>query len=231
LTRDTFGIKIPLVSEMAVRLTRNERRAQTRADLVAAARRVFLKDGFHAASLDGIAEDAGYTKGAVYSNFESKDDLFLALLDAHFAERASAYPDVFRDHDGLEGSLRAVARFMAEAEEREPRWAPLLLEFWTHASRNDALRRAVVERRERFLEAIARLIDELGARHGVHYRLPAKEIARGSAALARGVALERLLDPDGSSADAFEEMHTAYVTGLLKARDESEPSRDGRGER
>src|SRR5687767_15759101 len=62
------------------RLTREESKARTRADLLRAASRLFVRNGFVATSLADIAEEAGLTKGAVYSNFESKEDLFLALL-------------------------------------------------------------------------------------------------------------------------------------------------------
>ena len=63
------------------RLTRAERREQTRDDLIAAADRLFVEGGFHATSLDQIAAAAGYTKGAVYSNFASKEDLFFAVYE------------------------------------------------------------------------------------------------------------------------------------------------------
>ena len=67
---------------MATRpLTRAERREQTRDDLIAAADRLFVEGGFHATSLDQIAAAAGYTKGAVYSNFASKEDLFFAVYE------------------------------------------------------------------------------------------------------------------------------------------------------
>src|ERR671936_541012 len=72
---------------MATRLTRGERKDRTKTDLVEAARAVFLRRGFHTASLDEIAEEAGYTKGAVYSSFGSKDELFLAVLDDLFRPR------------------------------------------------------------------------------------------------------------------------------------------------
>jgi AcrR family transcriptional regulator len=62
------------------RLTREESKAQTRGDLLRAANRLFLRRGFHATSINDVAEAAGVTRGAVYSNFETKEDLFLALL-------------------------------------------------------------------------------------------------------------------------------------------------------
>ena len=69
------------------RMTQEERRAQTRDAVLAAAGRVFAKRGFHGASLDAIAEDAGVTRGAVYYNFADKEELFLELLDRRCAER------------------------------------------------------------------------------------------------------------------------------------------------
>lgn len=198
------------------RLTHAERRQRTRADLVATGHSVFLERGFHGASLDEIAEQAGYSKGAVYSNFAGKDELFLAVLDAQFEQRARILADVLLEQERLEDSYRAVARSIAEADEGEPRWTPLLLEFWAHASRRPELRSAVAERRERFFTIIAGLIAELGSRHGVEFKLPPKEIARGSNALARGIALDRLLAPGTAPTDLFEEMHTAYAMGLTR---------------
>ncbi|HTE69939.1 MAG TPA: helix-turn-helix domain-containing protein, partial [Actinomycetes bacterium] len=64
---------------MAVRLSRAERREQTRQELLTAAEACFVSRGFHATSVDQVAERAGYTKGAVYSNFASKEDLFFAV--------------------------------------------------------------------------------------------------------------------------------------------------------
>src|SRR5512143_1004697 len=68
-------------------LTHAQQNAETRRRLLASARRIFLRKGFHAASLADVAKDAGYTKGAVFSQFESKADLFLALLEMRSSER------------------------------------------------------------------------------------------------------------------------------------------------
>src|SRR5688500_775508 len=81
------------------RMTRSEQRAANGRRLTAAARRVFLRDGFHGATLDQVAEEAGFTKGAVYSRFDSKAALFLALLD-----------------ERTEQNLRQYARLADEAE-------------------------------------------------------------------------------------------------------------------
>jgi hypothetical protein len=125
-----------------------------------------------------------------------------------------AYAGFLFDQPTAEEAYRAVARFMVEGDERDPGWTPLLSEFMVHASRHEALRRQVVESRERFLDAIAGLIERLCAKHDVEFRLPAKEIARGSGAIARGLFVERLMSPGSVSPELFEEVHVAYMRGL-----------------
>jgi AcrR family transcriptional regulator len=203
------------MSVAAKRVSRQERRERTRAELVGAARAVFLRHGFHAASLDQIAEEAGYTKGAVYSNFASKDDLFVAVLEGHFSDRVRAYETLVLDAASSEDAYRAVARYWHDANEREPEWSRLVVEFLAHASRDDQLRHEVKRVREQGLDAIARLVDGLAARFGVRYTIPTRDMVRGSGALNRGLAVEQLLDPD-LSVEAFEEMHVAYMRGLTR---------------
>ena len=64
---------------------RSERRARTRAQLLSAAARVYARRGFDGATLDEVAEEAGFTKGAVYDHFGSKENLLFALLDEHLS--------------------------------------------------------------------------------------------------------------------------------------------------
>ena len=199
---------------MATRLTRPERKAATRRELLDAARTVFLRRGFHGASLDEIAEEAGYTKGAVYSNFAGKDDLYLALLQAHYEQRAEAYVAMMRDEASFEEAIHAVGRFMADADANEPDWLPTLAEFVAHASRDESLRRSYVGVRERFLAAMADVIAALCERHGLALRVPSLEAARASSVLARGYSAEGRLDPRAVSSDMFVELHAAFMRGL-----------------
>jgi AcrR family transcriptional regulator len=202
----------------APRLTRPEQRERTRGDLLDAARTIFERHGFHRASLDQIAEEAGYTKGAVYSHFTGgKDELFLAVLDRHIDERVPTYAETILAEDSFEASVRAIARHIVALGERDPAWTPLLVEFWTHASHDPALRDAVRERNERQMRAIAALIDELATRHGVTYALPTLEVVRGSSALARGMGLERLVSPGAPLGAMFEELFVAQMIGLARS--------------
>jgi len=203
------------------RLSRPERRERTRGDLLAAARTVFERYGFHRASLDQIADEAGYTKGAVYSHFPGgKDALFLAVLDRHIDERVPTYAEIILSQDSFEASLRAIARPLVALGAKDPGWTPLLVEFWTHASHDADLRAAVQKRNDRQMRAIAALIDDLAARHGVTYALPTVEVVRGSSALARGMGLERLVSPDAPLGATFEELFVAQMTGLARSAPE-----------
>jgi AcrR family transcriptional regulator len=203
-----------------MRLTRDERREQTRKDLLAAARQVFLERGFHGASLEEISAVAGYTKGAVQSNFESKDELFLAVFDEYSADRVRTFVESVLESRTFEEGVRSAASVAWQGAREEPRWIPVLTEFWTHASHREPIRRAMSERHEHAMGALAALIEELATRHGLAFTIPAREIARGSSALVRGLELERTLDPELGDARHFEEIWTAFVTGLARPREE-----------
>ena len=207
---------------MAVRLSRSERKEQTRDGLVAAARHVFVERGFHRASLDEIALEAGYTKGAVYSNFADKDALFLAVLDAHYERRVEEYTGIMLEGRDYDGAARELARFIAEADAREPRWLPLLSEFIAHAARHDEVRRAYNATRQRFLDAIAGLIDATQDRYGVTYVVAPLDIARASSVLIRGFSAERQLEPDAVPPELFVELHTAFLRGLIATEGSTE---------
>ena len=155
---------------MSPRLTRSQRQEQTRSQLIEAALRVFLRRGFHGASLDEIAEEAGYTTGAVYSNFKGKDDLFLAVLDAEAHRRFPLHSALMLDASSIEEGLRASAREMAQYAREHPGWTGVYVEFWTHASRRPQLRAKVAEQHERLLGTVGGLVAEWASRWSSHCR-------------------------------------------------------------
>jgi AcrR family transcriptional regulator len=133
------------------RLTQEERRQQTRAEVLAAAGRVFAKRGFHGASLEAIAEDAGVTRGAVYYNFADKEELFLKLLDRRCAERAQDLREVFADTDpgdvdAASRQAQLAAQHALDAMTGDAEWRALYLEFLAHAARDPDFRRAFARR-------------------------------------------------------------------------------------
>src|SRR6266581_6370182 len=104
----TNPVKMSPVKMSPVKMSRDEQVERNRQLVLAAARRVFLARGYAGATLDAIAEEAGFSKGVVYSQFDSKADMFLALLEARINERAEQHD---RLADALEGHrvVRAVA--------------------------------------------------------------------------------------------------------------------------
>src|SRR4029450_12282546 len=114
------------------RLTRAEKSVQTRAQLMASARQLFLRRGFHAASLELVAEEAGFTIGAVYSRFGSKADLFLAILDEHIDRIVAEVAQVAEVDQplGAHAELLAGRRMALLGPGRE--WCPLVLGVCSH---------------------------------------------------------------------------------------------------
>jgi AcrR family transcriptional regulator len=141
------------------RKTQAERREETRELLLAAAAGVFAQRGFHATSLDAIAEEAGFSRGAVYYNFTDKEELFLELLDRRCAERAQDLRAVFAEtpEDDVAATSRQAqlaAQNALDAMTGDPEWRALYLEFLAHAARDTAFRRRFSKRSQEMRSAL-----------------------------------------------------------------------------
>jgi AcrR family transcriptional regulator len=176
------------------RMTREERRVRTREDLVDAADRLFTANGFHATTVDAIAADAGYTKGAVYSNFASKEDLFFAVYERRVDAAVRASERLLADL----GTSAAIDRAAADGASRKGRddgWLAVFFEFWSHVLRHPELR-------DRFARIHARNQAPFAAalkRDGVAPTgtdVAPDELVVAAMAMDVGLALERLVRPD-----------------------------------
>jgi AcrR family transcriptional regulator len=195
------------------RLTRAEKSAQTRAQLMASARQLFLRRGFHAATLELVAEEAGFTIGAVYSRFGSKADLFLAILDEHIDRIVADVAKVATLDQPLGAHAELLAGRRMELLERERDWFPLVLEFWSHAARDERLRREFAARHERLVTVYAGLIEADYARLGLPLPMAPEVLARAVVAMGNGVALERLADPGRVPEGLLSTMAVAFLRG------------------
>ena len=194
--------------------TRKERQAHTRARLMRSAASVAAERGLERASLAAVAEHAGYTKGAVYANFESKEDLFLAMLDARFAERLAELDRILSTEDDPDTQAReAAAGFMA-AIAAEPEWERLFFEFAVHAARHEEFRLELVARYRGMRRRIAELLERRAERLGIEPAIPAEQVATMTFAMANGIALERMLEPDAVEDWMAPEMMAAFFSGL-----------------
>jgi AcrR family transcriptional regulator len=169
------------------RMTRAESQAQTRSQLVATARRMFFEDGYHPTSLEKVADAAGYSKGAVYSNFRNKDELCAAVLDEIRAERFAEVLGLVSQSDRFE-----AIRGWAERVIGDPGWTPLEAEFALHARQNEQLRTQLAERLDNILQMLANGIESAD---DLDMRMPSREAATVMLALGVGLGLMRSIDP------------------------------------
>lgn len=187
------------------RLTRSERQAQTRAALLDAGGRVFVERGFGGASVEAIAAAAGYTRGAFYSNFGSKEELFAELLQERVYAR---YADMIaRGERGAASTLREVGEELANIQaDGDGRWLfRLWLELLAHAGRDDRFRAIAAgfwsENRRRMAGLIAASYGDAGP--------PAdpERLATAMIALDIGLALQHFVDERGAPLDLYPELY------------------------
>ncbi len=162
---------------------------------------VFAREGFHAATLDDVAAEAGLTKGAVYSNFAGKRDLFLALFEEQVTRRAqiarAALLDTAHEHGAaVSAPVAALADRLGRFAAAEPAWQLLYIEFWLFAMRNPDAHRLLAEARHRLREAIAELAEEVERRYGLDTGISGARWATIVLGLSNGFALERLVAPE-----------------------------------
>src|SRR5215469_1761165 len=147
------------------RKTQAERREETRELVLAAAARVFAKRGFHATSLDAVAEAAGFSRGAVYYNFADKEELFVELLDRRCAERAQDLRAVFAgtpedDVAATSRQAQLAAQHALDAMTGDPEWRALYLEFLAQAARDAAFRSRFSRRSTEMRSALEEVVVE-----------------------------------------------------------------------
>ena len=193
-------------------LTRARRREMTRRHLMDAAAAVFARDGFHGASLDDVAATAGFTKGAVYSNFASKDDLFIAVFeDRQQREEEEMQRTLTEAEQPYEMDDQQMSRVRSVIDRTwDDEWTALYLEFVLYARRNPEAQRKLAAAVQRQREATIAMLQEAYAGVGAEPDLPVPTAATLSVALFDGLALGRLADPT-----AFDEKLLADALAFL----------------
>ncbi len=149
------------------RLSRKEQQAHTRRALLEAATRVFSRHGLAQGSVEQVAAEAGFTKGAFYANFRSKEELFLAILDERFAERVQAIDELMARGGPMEEQAAAGGAEFQDYVRGDPEWERLFFEFAAHAARDDGFRRAFVARCRTLADRIAEAVAAARRRGGL----------------------------------------------------------------
>lgn len=176
------------------RLTRAESQARTREQLVDTAKELFLRDGYSVTSLEKVADEAGYSKGAVYSNFRGKDELCLAVLDRIHDEQVNLVAGALAGAEGMEGLLTAFQAW-AERSIGDEAWTALEVEFATNARRDPHVRAELASRDKAIRDTIADLLAGYAERFGITLPMPAGDAATALLSLGIGLGVQRAIDP------------------------------------
>jgi AcrR family transcriptional regulator len=200
------------------RLTRKEKQAHTRACLMKSAAKVFATRGLEQASIDEVAEDAGYTKGAFYANFKSKEELFLAMLDERFAKRIADIEEVIAgEGTPAEKAQRGGDKF-AHMLRADAEWERLFFEFSAYATRDEEFREELVTRYRAMREQMAAALSA-HEEEGKEKTLSFHEVATLVCVMGNGFALEKLLEGDAVPDELYGTLLKIFFTGLEALRD------------
>ena len=202
---------------MPKRLTRQESQARTQAQLMAAGARVFARAGFEAASVEEIAEAAGFSRGAFYANFQSKEDLFLAILEERRRAELAGLLAMFEGDAPLPERLAKVREHYAgHAEDRD--WCLLSVEFQMLVVRNPKIRERVAGIYREYRAAATRLVAQIFVDSGVPAPAPPETLAAALMALSEGLSLHQLVDPKSVSAARVGETLDYFFSQLIASQ-------------
>ena len=199
----------PAFARPARQVSRQKARTEiTRRRLLAAATEVFARDGFEASRLEDIASRAGYTRGAFYANFQSKEDIFFALLEQWVTERIADLNAVLRRSRDPEDLFRNLRRHYAEMT-RDRTLSLLSVEFKLFAIRHPRTHQNLLARHRRLRSIRAKFVRRVAKLLGRTLPVSCVAVATGLGALANGLVMEHSLDSEG-----FTEHDIEYLLGL-----------------
>ncbi|GAA3541985.1 TetR family transcriptional regulator [Aeromicrobium flavum] len=176
------------------RVSRAERQRQTRERLIEVAREMFLAVGYAGTSLDKVAVEAGFSKGAVYSNFAGKEELCMAALDVIHAEKIRLVQQVFTEETSLEARLKSFVEW-SRSGLGEPQWTALEVEFAAVARHNPWVASELVKRHREVRRLIGQLISATIEEADLETTIPVEHVATALLALGAGLGGLRALDP------------------------------------
>jgi AcrR family transcriptional regulator len=204
------------------RLNRAEAKARTRELLITSAARTFAEKGFAGASVDEIAEAAGFSVGALYSNFANKEQLFLAVLSTRAVSRVAEAAHILDDSEtGIQDPLEALGRLLIDVADKDIGFAQLQAEFWLYAVRNPSVLETFAARMQEPREALKRLVGTKIERDGNPGDVPVSNVAVVVHALFQGLVQQRRVDPASVPDELFGQALGWLFTGL-KTKDQGE---------
>jgi AcrR family transcriptional regulator len=200
------------------RLRRTEAKAETRRRLLKAAEAAFRRDGYHATSLDRIAAEAGFTTGAVYSTFDSKADVMLALIAARATRRLEVMREVIAQDSDPEDLLAEFSHRYATQAVAERDWSATVVEFMVVVGRDEGLRARYAEHHDASREAIASAIRGVLEKTGTRMAMSPRQMATTMMSLNIGLTVESLLAPAEVTQDLYVDAQLALRRGTSVER-------------
>ncbi|MEV0332537.1 TetR/AcrR family transcriptional regulator [Nocardia sp. NPDC050717] len=176
-------------------MTRKESHALTRERLVETAKRLFLADGYNVTSLEKVATEAGFSKGAVYSNFATKHELGLAVIDVVHGERAESLAEAIMAKDTMAARIDSFARW-ADENIGDVGWTALEVEFATSTRHLPEVRAELAIRRRSLTAMLGSLVQVQADEMGFELPIPAEEAALQLLSLGIGLGVQRAIDPE-----------------------------------
>ena len=205
------------------RLTRKQKQAHTRECLMHSAARVFARRGLQQASIDEVAEDAGFTKGAFYANFKSKEELFLAMLDERFAKRIEDIERVVAGEGSTAQKARRAGDQFVQRLSADREWERLFFEFSAYAARDEDFREELVTRYRAMRDQIAAALQAEAEEAEKEPVLGFDQVASMVSMMGNGFALEKLLEGDAVADELYGTMLMIFFAGLDALKSASPP--------
>lgn len=201
-----------------IKVNKNETRTrETRELLLKAAETIFVRDGYEGAELGEIAALAGRTKGSIYANFKSKEDIFLALIEQHTARSRAKMEGMLAESDSIEGNLAALRRFYLEQVE-DKAWALLFLEFKLFSIRHPESKEKLLKHFEavRGTGRETRLAEVLGAAGTGEDSLSRVMAVHALSPMLSGLVIETNFVPDLFEEEAVRKITNRVFDALLE---------------
>jgi AcrR family transcriptional regulator len=197
------------------RLTRAETKARTRALLLDAAAQVFARKGFAGASVEDIAETAGFSIGALYSNFSGKDEVFIELLSSRNSSRLTeAATLVSENSDSIQDVQAAMSRYLVEVADKDIDLAALQAEFWLYAIRRPEFQESLAAQFRSNRDGLAKVLTDRAKDRGQPTAAPFGDIATVLLAMFQGLVQLRRTDPELVPDDLYGQAAHWLFTGL-----------------
>lgn len=205
-------------------LAKQVQKEQTRALLVDAALRVFAEHGYEEATVEDIAGAAGYSKGAYYFHFASKEDIFLELLEQWIVEQTERLKAFDEATPAAAALLETIEAFLSYGE-RDSVWPPLLVEFWAQARQHEAVRSGLDQAYADWRRRLARSFRRAADSGLISPHLTPDDAARLLLAVHDGLAVEICVDPEGARSVSLRRVVGALLAYMASPAVEEPPQR------